>query len=71
MVLYRRRAGVDRKVGYDRSKFAHQYGYGDFMIWPHAGTFHSGDRVFVRVERKVLDDGDVCRADRSLTKRWR
>jgi hypothetical protein len=45
-------------------------GTGNWGIEAPKRKLRRGDRVYVRVKRKVLDDGDVCRPARSVTKTW-
>ena len=35
---------------------------------PPKGTLQRGDVLYAEVKREVLNDGDVCRADRSKTR---
>ena len=68
VVLFKQRpgAGPDRKIAHERSRPSQDYETGFFLMM-HTGTFHRGDRLYVKVERKVLNDGDVCRGARSRT----
>jgi hypothetical protein len=69
VTLFKQRpgGGPDRKIAHDRSEFRPDYGFGAFGMRPPKGTFHRGDRLYAKVERKVLNDWDVCRGDRSET----
>jgi hypothetical protein len=55
VVLVRKRSGADRKIGTARTVW--KYGRGD---WGLNAPRHG--RVYAEVRRKVLEDGDVCRA---------
>jgi hypothetical protein len=70
VILFKQRRGPDRKLGATKSVFEH-YGDGTGNWGIEGGAkLHRGDRVYVKVRRKVLDDGDVCLAARSTTKTW-
>jgi hypothetical protein len=68
VTLFKQRPGPDREIAHDRSQYRPRYRAGDFLMPVPEGTFHRGDRLYVKVERKVLNDGDVCRGARSRTK---
>jgi hypothetical protein len=72
VILFKQRRGPDRKLATTKTFFDRDYGdgTGNWGMRPPEGTLHRGDRLYVKVERKVLDDGDVCLAARSNTKTW-
>jgi hypothetical protein len=73
VILFKKQpgAGPDRKLGTTKTVFEHYGdGTGNWGISAPEGSLHRGDRLYVKVKRKVLDDGDVCLAARSNTKTW-
>jgi hypothetical protein len=62
------RPGSDREIAHDRSNYSRIDRLGGFWMPVPDGTFHKGDRLYVTVKRKVLNDGDVCSGARSKTK---
>ena len=65
VILFKQRPGADRKFATSESGYGIRQLYGGGC--PPKGTVHRGDRLYARVKREVLNDGDVCRGARSET----
>ena len=62
VILFKKRAGADRRLGTDRSHFRPDYGYGIWGLDLDHGA--NSRRVYGKVRRKVRDRF-VCRRDRA------
>jgi hypothetical protein len=71
--VFKQRPGAapDRRLATTESDFDPRYGTGNFGMSPPKAALHRGEtRLYVKVKRKVLNDGDVCRGTRSETKTY-
>jgi hypothetical protein len=62
VIVSEERPGADRRIGTARSSDR-----GGWALRPGQGPPRNHHRVYAKVKRKVLQDGDVCRAARSQT----